>query len=135
MHGKKLVAPHEVTQLVNSFLMTLLQNWDESESRWSHLRSGGVQWPKIQSSEPNQQPKRCIGKIHDALAHGCFVFEGDDGDEIKGLSLWTCADRNKGVDWSLTLSVEEMRAMLRCFAVLASEQSLNERRKKVKNDP
>jgi hypothetical protein len=31
-----------VTQLVNSFLMTLLQNWDEIESQWSHLKHSEV---------------------------------------------------------------------------------------------
>ncbi len=120
-------SPHEVTQLVNSFLVTVLQNWDELESGWPHIRQGTVNWPKIQSSEPDQQARHCIGKIRDALAHGCFVFEGDDGDRIKELSRWTCPDR-KTVDWNLTLKVEEMRAMLECFAEVALEQPLKQRK-------
>lgn len=128
---ERAAAPYEVTQLVNSFLMTLLQNWDDLESGWPHLSSEQVKWPKVQSSERNQQPKQCVGKIRDALAHGCFVFRGPDGGDIESMSMWTCPDRQT-VDWDMTISVADMRSMLECFASLAAQQPLKEREKKQK---
>lgn len=91
------VKVYEATQLVNSFLMTLLQNWDELENDWPHLAQADLRWPSIKTSKSNQQARQCIGKIRDALAHGLFVFEESQSGEIAAMHLWTCADR-KTVD-------------------------------------
>ena len=131
---ERVVAPHEVTQLVNSFLMTLLQNWDDLEPTWSNLSQKDIQWPKAACSDPTLQPRDFIGKIRDALAHGCFVFEGHDGGEIERLSLWTCPDRTT-VDWDLTITVNDMRQMLKCFASIAARQPLATREAKQKGQP
>lgn len=126
--------PFAVTQLVNSFLMTLLQNWDEMEIEWPHLRQTGVAWPKVCTSEPSLQARQCIGKIRDALAHGCFAFEGPDDGEIEALHLWTCQDRTT-VDWDMTITVEDMEKMLQCFIELANRTALREREPKKLGEP
>ncbi len=125
--------PFEVTQLVNSFLLIVLQNWDDLESDWHHLKHGGVDWPPIQTSEPNMRPQSCINKIRDALAHGCFTFEGDGQGEIRILHLWTCVN-GMTVDWDAQITVEQMNQMLKCFAGLAIAKQLRGIDKKKKGD-
>ena len=120
--------PFEITQLVNSFLVILLQNWDDLESNWSHIEHAKLKWPTIQSSRPNQQPWQSIGKIRDAMAHGLFVFEEDDSKEICALHVWTCATPNhETVDWDARITVEAMRQMLECFAMAAQRGVLKPR--------
>jgi len=114
---------YEATQLVNSFLMTLLQNWDELEQNWPHFPQAGLRWPSIKTSGSNHQARQCIGKIRDALAHGLFVFEGDQMGKIAAMHLWTCPD-GKTVDWHAVISIGEMEQMLKCFVELAGARNL-----------
>jgi len=129
----KVTAPYDVTQLVNSFLMTLLHNWDELKNGWPQLKQNGVMWPKIQSSKPNQPAQQCVGKIRNALAHGCFVFEGPEDGEIAALHLWICRPPDyKEVEWHAEISVSDMRQMLDCFVQLAEANDLPPRAAKRK---
>jgi hypothetical protein len=124
---------YEVTQLVNSFLMTLLQHWDDIEADWPHLPQAGVTWPRIES-EPTLQARQCVGKIRDSLAHGLFVFEENDDGEIAALHMWTCPDQTT-VDWHATISIGDMRAMLQCFVELAKRENLPFGHAKRRGDP
>lgn len=118
--------PFEITQLVNSFLVILLQNWDDLEPDWPQTPQCGLNWPSIECSNPNQQTRQCIGKVRDALAHGLFVFEEDDQHDIYALHLWTCPDRTT-VDWHARITIDAMRQMLTCFADAAQRSTLTPR--------
>ncbi len=130
--GGKDVTAFETTQLVNSFLVTVLQHWDELERDWSQLGRRGLSWPAFTHTQPPQQSMQCLGKIRDALAHGLFAIEGENG-EIAALHLWTCPD-GKNVDWSATISVKHMREILETFVRFAEGRRLPFRPKKVKGD-
>jgi hypothetical protein len=102
--------------------MTLLQHWDELENDWAHLPQQGVAWPTITTSIPKQAAKECVGKIRDALTHGLFTIEGENG-EIAALHLWTCPKRQT-VDWHATITVDQMQNILECFVTLAKGKNL-----------
>lgn len=125
---------YEITQLVNSFLMTLLQNWDELKADWPYLKQAGLKWPSISTSAPSQQARQCIGEIRNALAHGLFEFEEGQSGDITALHLWTCSD-HETVKWHAEISVEDMRQMLNCFVQLAKQKDLQLRRPRQKGQP
>lgn len=110
----------EITQLVNSFLATVLINWDDLESEWANLSQKGVTWENFEQSD-GRSPRDSIGKIRDALAHGQFVFEENNQGIIQRIHLWTCPDR-KTVDWHAVISVKQMRQVLEAFVTLAERR-------------
>lgn len=119
---------YDVTQLINSFLMTILQNWDDLKDKWPHLPKGHIKWPGINSG--HLQPHQSVGKMRDALAHGNFVYEGPEGADIEYVSMWTCQDKIT-VDWHMKISVSDMRSMLECFVAIAETCQLEPRVAKV----
>jgi len=130
----KTIAPFEVTQLLNSFLLTVLQNWDELEAGWCNLPQGNAPWPEVTTSEGKQHPKDIIGKLRDALAHGLFTIEGENG-EIDSIHFWTCTPPEyKDVNWHATLSLSVIRSILDGFVHVTSRQNLRFKTKKQKGD-
>lgn len=124
--------PYHVTQLVNSFLMTLLFNWDALEGEtWSTL-SHNKCWPHIDSSDSSMATKDCVGKIRDALAHGLVCFEGEK--EIEKIHVWTRPKNTPQVDWHATITVQDMRKMLDCFVEAAKRCPITSRQAKRKGD-
>jgi len=97
--------PFEVTQLINSFLMVVLQNLDELKSTWDC-----------------ENPSINITNIRHALAHGNIYFEPDENQEIKAIHLWTSRNR-KIVDWDYRLEVEQLRVVLKKFVEFAEKHN------------
>ena len=102
---KGVSGPFEVTQLINSFLMVVLQNIDDLKSVWE-----------------NENPSINITKIRHALAHGNLSFEPGENKEIKAIHLWTSRNR-KVVDWDCRLDVEQLRDILIKFVELAKKHN------------
>lgn len=125
--------PFEVTQLINSFLLVVLQNWDDLEDQWPHLKKS-QEWPQFVSSHEHWQPHQQVGKFRDAFAHGCFTADVDNAARIGNLRLWTCVD-GKTVDWHAIVSVTQMRKMLTCFVVAAEAHLVRGLRGKRLGDP
>lgn len=90
--------PFEVTQLINSFLMVVLQNLDDLKSDWN-----------------SENPSIDITNIRHALAHGNISFEPDENKEIKTIHLWTCLKGAKKVKWDCRLDIEKLRDILEKF--------------------
>jgi hypothetical protein len=112
----------ETTQLVNSFLVTLIQHWDALEKEWHRIPQNDIPWPRI-STNPNEHPRQYIGKIRDALAHGLFFVDGENG-KITSMRFWTCPPRSRVVDWDVELTVLQMRQILVCIIIIAKKQDL-----------
>ena len=74
---------YDVTQLVNSFLMTLLQTWDELEKGWPQLPQGGVVWPHFETSPPNQQARECVERY--AMHWRMVIWCARKGNQVKSL--------------------------------------------------
>ena len=99
---------YDVTQLVNSFLMTFSALGRTREGLAS-IAAGwsGVAWPS-KISPPNQQARECVERYAMRMAHGNLVCQEGQSGEIAALHLWTCKD-GKMVDWHATISVKDMR--------------------------
>jgi hypothetical protein len=119
------VESYEVTQLVNSFLITVLQNWDEIAPNWA-VAINGAPGPTISTSEGRRPVGECVKRIRDALAHGNMVFEADSKQEIEKVHLWTCSHKQE-VDWDAEIEVSEMRKTLIYFVQVAGTLKLTPR--------
>jgi hypothetical protein len=110
--------PFEVTQLINSFLLAVMLNWDGLDKQWHRIGRGAVRWPII--SQTYQQPQQAIPKIRDALAHGNIAFEELNG-QIGKVHLWTCPRDKTTVDWAAEITIDQLRSMLDCFVSVAKD--------------
>ena len=115
--NKDVDGPFEVTQLMNSFLMAVIQKWDELKKDW-------------------QGKNRCVDmkKIRDALAHGNISFEADQKKEIAAIHLWTCPLGKDEVDWDYKLDIKQLRNILYEFVDFAKDNDLPNRKPMKKGD-
>lgn len=122
----------EVTQLLNSFLLAVLYDWDDIEAEWSSRPQHSICWPDIVVSHKNMQVRDCIGKMRDAFAHGLFVVEGDADGVIEVIHFWTCADKTnrQRVDWDATVTVDAAKEILRCLHQHAKLHSLQPKQRR-----
>lgn len=131
--------PHEVTQLINSFLGALIQPWEEirEDDRLgealreplTRLRQRNLNWP-IPETElaEDQEPRtyfRLLSLMRNAFAHGNLDLIGS-GTDIDRVRLWNecnCGSRT----WGTSLSVRELEDFLYFFQDLAYKRLDNKR--------
>lgn len=121
----------EVTQLLSSFLLTLLYTWDDlcgSEDVKDHT------WPTIKGLDW-ANPNDTLRFMRNALAHGNIAFDGKEKIEL--IHFWNCPMGNqpKFVNWEASLTPQDLGDLLSVFCDFANGRDGALAPRKQKGDP
>lgn len=123
--------PHDVTQLLNSFLGALIQPWEEirkdgsvgsaMKEPISRLVSRNLNWPFPAKEWPgDRDPKnyaQLLTWMRNAFAHSNLELQGS-GSSIETIRIWNecnCGNRS----WGTRLSIDELEDFLYFFQDMA----------------
>jgi HEPN pEK499 p136 len=125
--------PHEVTQLLNSFLGALVHPWEAFRndlSGKSLAEAVATGWPHIAKERRSDRDPESLSDLvrlmRNAIAHGNLEFLPGSTGDIRALRIWN-NDRGRRT-WGALLTVTEMRAFLECFVNLAEELDTDQNR-------
>jgi hypothetical protein len=117
--------PHEVTQLINTFLGALAHPFEAMRDDLMALPltdAAGLGWPTINKERPSDSEPASLGDLirlmRNSMAHGNLDFLSDGKGQIHALRVWNTHLRTGARTWGAVVLITDMRRFLGLFVEL-----------------